>query len=75
MSTSTLPIGERIRAARVLSGLTQEALAEKIGKTKGAISQIESGVIDPSFETLGEIARTCGMSVDLVPLRSPSRKK
>ncbi|HEU4716877.1 MAG TPA: helix-turn-helix transcriptional regulator [Bacteroidia bacterium] len=35
-------IGKKIRVARVVKGFTQEDLAEKIGKTRPLISQIES---------------------------------
>ncbi|HEU4716878.1 MAG TPA: helix-turn-helix transcriptional regulator [Bacteroidia bacterium] len=35
-------IGKKIRVARVVKGMTQEDLAEKIGKTRPLISQIES---------------------------------
>lgn len=39
-------VGGRIRAARVAKGLTMEQLADRIGVSKGAISQWESGKIE-----------------------------
>src|SRR4051812_22798612 len=35
-------IGKKIRVARVMKGMSQEVLAEKIGKTRPLISQIEN---------------------------------
>lgn len=35
-------IGKKIRIARAIKGMTQEDLAQKIGKTRPLISQIES---------------------------------
>jgi ribosome-binding protein aMBF1 (putative translation factor) len=50
--------------ARQDAGLTQEALAEKMGTTKSAISRLESSLRDqkhsPSFLTLKKYANACG---------------
>src|SRR5436190_23039017 len=37
--------GQRLKAARVARGLTQPALAERVGATQSMISQIERGII------------------------------
>lgn len=45
-------LGEIIQAKRKELGLTQERLAEKIGKTAGYIGQIERGLSYPSYPVL-----------------------
>ncbi|GAB4272019.1 MAG: hypothetical protein Kow0065_21460 [Methylomicrobium sp.] len=42
-------IGERIRAARLRSGLTQKELSAKVGCSRNHISAIESGACLPSM--------------------------
>lgn len=51
-------IGYRIKLAREQAGLTQEQLAEKIGRSTQFISTIERGVAGPSIET---IIRLCSV--------------
>ena len=50
--------------ARKTAGLTQEALAKKMGTTKSAVSRLESSLRDerhsPSFATLKKYAHACG---------------
>jgi len=45
---------------RMDHGLTQEALAERVGTTKSAISRLESGQHDPNLATLRKIAAAFG---------------
>ena len=54
MPTSAL--GERIKALRSERALQQRQLAEKAGLTPSMVSQIESGRLTPSLNTLGKIA-------------------
>ena len=63
-------------SARAKSGLTQEAVAERMGTTKSAVSRLESaGKHAPSITTLKRYARAvgCDLQVKLVPKRSPTR--
>ena len=56
--------------ARARAGLTQEAVAERMGTTKSAISRLESaGRHTPSLVTLGKYAAAvgCDLQVRLVP--------
>ncbi len=55
---------DALLAARRDAGLTQEALAEKMGTTKSAISRLEASFRNerhsPSFATLKRYAHACG---------------
>jgi len=50
--------------ARKTAGLTQEALADRMGTTKSAVSRLESSLRNekhsPSFATLKKYANPCG---------------
>ena len=46
----------RLRAARVLLGMTQLALAEKVGAKEIEISRIETGRLSPGAELKRRIA-------------------
>lgn len=52
---SGIDIGQRLRAARVLRGLSQRELARKAGVTNGLISQIEQNRSSPSISSLKRI--------------------
>ena len=61
-------------AARARAGLTQEAVAVRMGTTKSAISRLESaGKHAPSLATLKRYASAvgCELQVKLVPQKSP----
>lgn len=45
-------IGVRIKISREQAGLTQEQLAERIGRSTQFVSTIERGVAGPSVETI-----------------------
>lgn len=55
METCTLQ-PKRIKEGRLFRALTQESLAESIGVSKQAVSQYETGVLTPTFETMMQIA-------------------
>ena len=46
-----------VRELRVLAGLTQEGLAEKVGVTRVTINCLERGVYMPSLELAFKLAR------------------
>ena len=59
MATKYKHIGQTIRKLRLLAGLNQVELAEKIGKTRGMVSHIEvSGKVN--YYTLKQIAEALG---------------
>lgn len=49
-------IGDNIREFRVNTGLSQQQLADRIGTTRSAVSQYESGKITPRMGTIQAIA-------------------
>jgi transcriptional regulator with XRE-family HTH domain len=56
--------------ARTQAGLTQDAVAERMGTTKSAVSRLEgSGKHAPSLSTLRRYAKAvgCELEVRLVP--------
>ena len=54
---STDDLRGKLRALRTAQGLTLEDLARSVGLSKSALSQIESGRIDPSLETLRRLVQ------------------
>ena len=51
---------EAMLRARAEAGLTQEALAERMGTTQSAIARLEGGRVSPSVETLHRYAAGVG---------------
>lgn len=63
-------------SARVKAGLTQEAVAQRMGTSKSAVSRLEAGGRhSPSVTTLQQYAQAVGCDVEirLVPTAGPSR--
>lgn len=56
-------IGTKVNELRKLKGLTQEALAEKIGTSIETVSRLERGVNLPSVITLSQIADVLGFDL------------
>ncbi|KIX78815.1 hypothetical protein SF23_04405 [Streptomyces sp. MBRL 10] len=54
-------IGARIRAARTDAGLTQEALAERVGVDNKTIHRVEYGTSDPTLSLLLRLADALGV--------------
>ena len=71
MSTS---LGARIKALRLERELQQRQLAEKADLTPSMVSQIESGRLTPSLNTLGRIAAGLGVPIaSLFDGQAPTR--
>lgn len=51
---------EAMISARAAAGLTQAALAERMGTTQSAIARLEGGAVSPSVETLRRYAKAVG---------------
>jgi transcriptional regulator with XRE-family HTH domain len=56
-------IGKQIREARLAAGLSQEALAAKIGMTRGNFVRIEKGQTNVTIESLLRVANGLGLKV------------
>lgn len=66
-------VASQMLNARSRSGLTQEAVAERMGTTKSAVSRLESaGKHAPSLATLKRYAQAvgCELQVKLVPQKT-----
>lgn len=59
-----LAVGERIRGKRILIGLSQEELAEKIDRAPKYCSDIERGICGMSVETMLSMSDSLDMSLD-----------
>ena len=65
-----MTIGENIRSYRTAAGISQEQLAERIGKTRSAVSYYESGRITPRMYVIERIADVLGVSkLDIIEQR------
>jgi HTH-type transcriptional regulator / antitoxin HipB len=71
---SAVEIGDDIKRARLLAGLTQRQLAEKIGMRQPAITRIERGTHIPTWVTLDKIADALGMRLRVELTGTPSAK-
>lgn len=56
MAGKSNEIGAKIKKLREDSGLSQEQLAERLGKTRSAVSQYESGKIIPRMGVVEDLA-------------------
>jgi transcriptional regulator with XRE-family HTH domain len=61
------PLTTALAAARHRAGLSQRALADKVGLAQSHISKIERGAVDPQASSLIEVARVLGLELSLVP--------
>jgi len=66
---------QRIHLLRKERGLTQQQLADLIGKSKTAISNYESGRIEPSLEELVNLSRVLNCSIDYLLIGTNDSKK
>lgn len=57
-------IGDRIKAARLAKGLSQEQLGEKLGVSFQAVSTWEQGKFLPDSDRLPELAKVLDLSLD-----------
>lgn len=57
------PLGQKIRDARKIKGLTQTQLAQQLGVTQGAVRQWEAGATSPSAGKLAKVASLLDLPV------------
>lgn len=65
-------IGQRIRTARKLRGLTLEQVAEHLGFATESVAHIESGASKPSLQTFLKLADYFDVSADFLAGRMPT---
>lgn len=58
-----LRIGEKIKALRLASDLTQAELADRAGLTKGFISQLENDQTSIQIDSLADLLEALGVSI------------
>lgn len=69
-----MELGNQIKSLRQTKGLTQEALAEKLGVTAQAVSKWERGTALPDIGLLPQLSVTFGVTIDqLFSLSDESR--
>src|SRR5262249_29523225 len=59
-------VGERIKTRRAELGWTQDQLAEKAGISKSFVSDVENGKRSIGAETLLDVGRALGVSLDFL---------
>lgn len=64
-NTLCLDLADKIKAARLQVGLSQEALALAAEVDRTYVSQLERGVANPSLLILVRLARALGRKIDL----------
>ncbi|PWU14403.1 MAG: hypothetical protein C5B50_17655 [Verrucomicrobia bacterium] len=68
--TEDLNFGARLRFWRNKLGMTQAEVERRAGLAHNALSRIETGQVDPQFETVTRIAEALGMSFEEVQQRA-----
>jgi transcriptional regulator with XRE-family HTH domain len=58
--------GEIIREARLLAGLSQYELADRVGVPRQSIARWERGAVEPGFDIVRRLLRACGFDVSLL---------
>ena len=56
--------GKRLRQLREAAELTQEELARKADMSTSAVAKIEQRDVDPSWSTVGKLARALGVTLN-----------
>jgi transcriptional regulator with XRE-family HTH domain len=65
MDDAKVRIGKILKDLRETRRLTQEDIAELIGKTAGAVGQLERGMIYPNYDTLAKIINALDVDANL----------
>jgi transcriptional regulator with XRE-family HTH domain len=57
--------GQLIRQARLVAGLTQQQLGQRVGKAAAHIARWERDAVDPGFENVRMLIRACGLDLSM----------
>ncbi len=60
-----LSVGEQVRDAREASGLSQRALASRMGTSQAAIARLEAGGVGSTLTTLQRVATALELEVSV----------
>ncbi len=72
MTNISMTIGERIKALRLEKGMTQDALAERLGVSAQAVSKWERGITYPDITLIRRLTEIFGITSDeLLGLTQP----
>ncbi len=63
-------IGNKLRAARLRSGLSQRDLSAKAGLPQAQISKIENGATDLRLSSLIALSRALDLELEMIPRRA-----
>ena len=69
-----IKFGERLKAARTAKHMSQQSLADIIGKSLNTVGLYERGLRQPSLETLCLLADTLEVSCDYLLARTEVKK-
>ena len=61
--------GKIIREARKIAGLSQQELADRAGVPRQSIARWEQGGVEPGFDTVRRLLRSCGYDLSLIRYR------
>jgi len=59
-------IGKILKTMRKKAGLSQSQVSKLVGFARNTISQYETGVLQPDFETINKIAQVCGYEIEFI---------
>lgn len=68
-------IPAQLKAARQKKGLSQRALADRVGVPQAHVSRIEQGLVNPTATTLDQLAAALGLELRLMPRNLAARVK
>ncbi len=63
-----------VRWARQDAGLTQAQFARRMGVTQQQAAKLESPGVNPTFQTVGKVARALGATVEVTVVRRAPRR-
>jgi len=66
------PIGERLKLARLMAGMSQRDLAERVGVTAMSISKYEDNRMMPAPETLSRLAQVLNVRIEFLLRQAPA---
>lgn len=67
MSETLKTLAAQLKAARQEKGLSQRAMAERVGVPQAHVSRIEQGLVNPTVTTLDQFAAVLELELRLMP--------